>query len=184
MEQKQQKTSSEKLVSKSNGAAGMTIIVKTIAGWVKVLIFLFGIYIIITGHLTPGGGFAGGVIIASSYVLLLLAFGREFAEENMPLAAASRLDCFGALLFGAIAVLGLAFGGTFFINFLYQKYLPGKALELVSAGTIPLSNIAIGLKVGASLFLIILMLSIFCQDYRCKGHVCDISADGTKEEKN
>ena len=39
---------------------GMTIIVKTITSWVKMLIFLFGIYIILFGHLTPGGGFAGG----------------------------------------------------------------------------------------------------------------------------
>ena len=38
---------------------GMTVIVKTIASWVKVLIILFGIYIILFGHLTPGGGFAG-----------------------------------------------------------------------------------------------------------------------------
>ena len=53
---------------------GMTIIVKTISSWIKVLIFLFGIYIILFGHLTPGGGFAGGVILASSYVLLMLAF--------------------------------------------------------------------------------------------------------------
>ena len=61
---------------------GMTIIVKAISSWVKVLIFLFGIYIVIFGHLTPGGGFAGGVILASSYVLLMLAFGKEFVEEN------------------------------------------------------------------------------------------------------
>jgi multisubunit Na+/H+ antiporter MnhB subunit len=53
---------------------GMTVIVKTISSWVKVLIFLFGIYIILFGHLTPGGGFAGGVILASSYVLLLHQF--------------------------------------------------------------------------------------------------------------
>jgi len=143
---------------------GMTIIVKTIASWVKVLIFLFGIYIVIFGHLTPGGGFAGGVILASSYVLLMLAFGREFAEKNLSLGIASRLDCVGALLFAVIAILGLVYGGTFFINFLYQKYLPGQALELVSAGTIPLSNIAIGLKVGASLFLVILVLSAFRPD--------------------
>jgi len=147
---------------------GMTIIVKTVSSWVKVLIFLFGICIILTGHLTPGGGFAGGVILASSYVLLMLAFGREFAEENLPLAAASRLDCAGAIMFAAIAVLGFVWGGSFFFNYLYQIYLPGKALNLVSAGTIPLSNIAIGIKVGASLFLIIVMLSGFCQDYRCK----------------
>ncbi len=143
---------------------GMTIIVKTVSSWVKAFIFLFGIYIIITGHLTPGGGFAGGIILASSYVLLMLAFGRKFAEENLSLPAVSRLDCLGALLFALIAVLGLVFGGAFFVNFLYQKYLPGAALHLISAGTIPLSNIAIGLKVGASLFLVILVLSSFRPD--------------------
>ena len=140
---------------------GMTIIVKTISSWVKVLIFLFGIYIILFGHLTPGGGFAGGVILASSYVLLMLAFGREFAEENLPLPVTSKLDCLGALLFALIAILGLVIGGSFFVNFLYQKYLPGEALSLISAGTIPLSNIAIGLKVSASLFMVVLVLSIF-----------------------
>ncbi len=145
---------------------GMTLIVKTISSWVKVLIFLFGIYIVIFGHLTPGGGFAGGIILASSYILLMLAFGREFAEENLSLPLASKLDCAGAFGFVVIAVLGLVAGGSFFVNFLYQKYLPGEALRLVSAGTIPLSNIAIGLKVGASLFLIILTLSISSRDYK------------------
>jgi multisubunit Na+/H+ antiporter MnhB subunit len=141
---------------------GMTIIVKTISSWVKVLIFLFGIYIILFGHLTPGGGFAGGVILASCYVLLMLAFGREFAEENLPLSVTSKLDCLGALMFAIIAVLGFAFGGIFFVNFLVEKY--GQPLELLSAGTIPLSNIAIGLKVGASLFLVILVRSMFRPD--------------------
>jgi multicomponent Na+:H+ antiporter subunit B len=150
---------------------GMTIIVKTISSWVKVLILLFGIYIILFGHLTPGGGFAGGVILASSYVLLMLAFGREFAEKNLSLPLTSKLDCIGALAFAFIAILGLVFGGSFFVNFLYQKYLPGEALNLISAGTIPLSNMAIGLKVGASLFLVILVLSIFRPD-----------ESGTKEE--
>jgi len=147
----------------SNGAKGMTIIVKTIASWVKVLIVLFGIYIILFGHLTPGGGFAGGVILASSYVLLMLAFGREFVQKNMPLMLVSKLDCLGALLFALIAILGLVFSGVFFVNFL-QKYLPGWPLKLLSAGTIPLSNIAIGLKVGASLFLVIFLLSTFRRD--------------------
>ena len=143
---------------------GMTVIVKTISSWIKVFIFMFGIYIVITGHLTPGGGFAGGIILASSYVLLMLAFGREFVEENLPLAAASRLDCLGAFLFAVIAILGMVLGGSFFVNFLYQKYLPGEPLNFISAGTIPLSNIAIGLKVSASLFLVILTLSIFRLD--------------------
>ncbi len=137
---------------------GMTVIVKTIASWVKVLIILFGIYIILFGHLTPGGGFAGGVILASSYVLIMLAYGREFVQKDLPLSLDSKLDCLGAFAFVMIAILGFVFGGTFFYNFL-SKY--GQQFKLISAGTIPLSNIAIGLKVGASLFLVIFILSTF-----------------------
>ncbi|TFG50927.1 MAG: hypothetical protein E4H40_00180 [Candidatus Brocadiia bacterium] len=143
---------------------GMTIIVKTVSGWVKMLIFLFGIYIIFFGHLTPGGGFAGGVILASSYVLLLLAYGRDVAEKNLSLGVASKFDCAGALLFIAISISGFLYGtGYYFCNFIQQQYLIDKdtAFQLVSAGTIPLSNIAIGLKVSASLFMVIMFLSIF-----------------------
>jgi multicomponent Na+:H+ antiporter subunit B len=71
-------------------------------------------------------------------------------------------------MFAFIAILGLVFGGSFFLNFLFQKYLPGQALHLVSAGIIPLCNIAIGLKVGASLFLVILVLSVSCKGTECK----------------
>jgi len=70
---------------------GMTIIVKTISSWVKVLIVLFGIYIILFGHLTPGGGFAGGVILAASYVLLMLAFVRGSVEKDLPLGLSQSL---------------------------------------------------------------------------------------------
>ena len=143
---------------------GMSIIVKTISSWLKVLIFVFGIYIILFGHLTPGGGFAGGVILAGSYVLLMLAFGKEFVEENLSLKLASKFDCVGALLFIAIAFVGLFYGAAnFFYNFIYQEAQATKdtTFDLVSAGSIPLSNIAIGLKVGASLFLIVLILSVF-----------------------
>jgi multicomponent Na+:H+ antiporter subunit B len=126
-----------------------------------VLIFLFGINIVLFGHLTPGGGFAGGVILASCYVLLMLAFGREFVEKNLSLPVASKVDCIGAFLFALIALLGFVFGGVFFVNFLVKYSQP---LRLISAGTIPLSNIAIGIKVGASLFLVILALSMFRLD--------------------
>lgn len=146
---------------------GMTLIVKTISSWIKVLIFLFGIYITLFGHLTPGGGFAGGVILACSYVLLMLAFGRDYAEENLSLKAASKLDCVGALGFLAVALCGLVYGaGSFFFNFIHQQWQADKdtSFHLVSAGTIPVSNLAICLKVGVSLFMMLLVLSAFRQD--------------------
>lgn len=138
---------------------GMTVIVKTVTRWVKVFIFLYGVYIILTGHLGPGGGFAGGVIIACSYILLTLAYGRQFALKRLSTRVAHHLDSSSALLFLAVSLLGLGYGGVFFANFLQQRY-PGVPFRLLSAGTILISNIAIGLKVAASLFLAFAILSI------------------------
>lgn len=140
---------------------GMTTIVKTVAGWVGGLIVLYGVYIFLYGHLTPGGGFAGGVILACALVLFTLAFGRR-AQEGAHGGAAATLDCIGALAFLGVALLGLLrpLGGRFFVNFL-QRLAPGEAYRLASAGTIPVSNAAIALKVAASLLAVFLVLSAF-----------------------
>ncbi len=135
---------------------GMTSIVKTVVRFALGIIVIFGAYIVLYGHLTPGGGFAGGVILACGYIVLTLAFGRQIALRKMNNKAASILDTSGVLAFLAIGLLGYT-GGYFFLNFLGR----GKMFDLVSAGTIPLCNIAIGLKVTASLFAIFLALSIF-----------------------
>jgi len=138
---------------------GMTIIVKTVTSWVKGLIILFGLYIILFGHLTPGGGFPGGVILASSYILLTLAFGSEFSLKNLKESIAREMDSVGALLFLAIATLGLFMGGAFFINFIH-KFHPGECFNFLSSGTIPLYNIAISLKVSMGLFIVFIVLSL------------------------
>jgi multisubunit Na+/H+ antiporter MnhB subunit len=57
---------------------GMTLIVKKTTQLIAGIVFLYGIYVIVHGHLTPGGGFAGGVIMAGSFILLKLAFGSDF----------------------------------------------------------------------------------------------------------
>ena len=62
---------------------GMTLIVKVITRLTVGLIFIFGTYIMLHGHLTPGGGFAGGVIIALSFIHLVLAFGKNQALKKI-----------------------------------------------------------------------------------------------------
>ena len=135
----------------------MTLIVKTITRLTVGLILLYGIYIVLHGHLSPGGGFAGGVIIALSFVHLMLAFGREVALKKISQSAASILESLGALMFLTIALLGFL-GGYFFFNFFWHK---GEPFNLFSAGIIPLCNIAISLKVGAGLFAIFVVLVLF-----------------------
>ena len=135
---------------------GMTLIVKTIGRLVINFIILFGIYIILYGHLTPGGGFPGGVIVATAFILLMLSFGRRTALGKFGDMAASLLDNFGALAFLSIGLLGYV-GGYFFVNFIGR----GTPFALFSAGAIPLSNIAIGLKVSAGLYAVFVALAIF-----------------------
>ena len=135
----------------------MTLIVKTITRLTVGLILLYGIYIVLHGHLTPGGGFAGGVIIALSFIHLMLAFGRETALKKLSSTATSILESLGALMFLGIALLGFV-GGYFFFNFFLSK---GKPFTLFSAGIIPLCNIAISIKVGAGLFAIFVALVLF-----------------------
>ena len=135
---------------------GMSLIVKTVVRLVASFILLFGIYIVLYGHVTPGGGFTGGVIIACSLILMLLAFGRGFVRTFLSERAPTTWDCVGALAFLLIALAGY-FGGAFFAN-LFAK---GEPFHLFSAGTIPLSNMAIGLKVAACLFGVFLALSGF-----------------------
>ena len=131
----------------------MSVIVKTVTRLTVGLILLYGIYILSHGHISPGGGFAGGVIIALSFIHLMLAYGKEVALKRFPKPVVSFFESFGALMFLGIALLGFA-KGYFFLNFIAK----GEPFTLFSSGIIPLCNIAISLKVGAGLFAIFIAL--------------------------
>ena len=62
---------------------GMTLIVKTVTRITLGFILLYGIYIALNADSSPGGGFAGGVIIALSFVHIMLAFGKEVALKRL-----------------------------------------------------------------------------------------------------
>jgi multisubunit Na+/H+ antiporter MnhB subunit len=140
---------------------GMTIIVKKTTRLISGLVFLYGIYIITHGHLTPGGGFAGGVIIAGSFILLILAFRSDFPGLAREEAGSTLYENLAILIVVFLAVSGLlAAGRIFFLNWI-PKGTPG---ELVSAGIIPLYNIFVGIEVAASVLTIFLALVIFKEE--------------------
>jgi len=111
------------------------------------LILVFGAYVFIHGHLTPGGGFQGGAIIASGFLLIYLGC----RERRISRKASKLIESLGGLIFVVIGLLGLVFGGYFLLNFLSK----GTANALFSAGIIPIIYIAIGIKVGSELASII-----------------------------
>lgn len=135
---------------------GMTLIVKTVTDFVVGFIVVFGAYIVLYGHLTPGGGFAGGVIVACAFILLMIAHGAEVAYSKLPERVGHVLDSSGAMAFLVIAWFGLA-GGYFFLN----VFAKGEFFNLFSSGSILAYNIAIAFKVGSSLFLVFGALATF-----------------------
>ncbi|GEM_PF-173869 len=107
------------------------------------IIFLFGIYIFVHGHLTPGGGFPGGTVIASGILGLFL--GKRGYNPNH-----AGLKSFEALSGIAFVIIGLI--GLFSVNSFLANFLPtGIVGNLYSAGFVALIYIAIGMKVGAEL---------------------------------
>ena len=116
---------------------------KSIAGIVFPLAFMYGVYIFVHGHLTPGGGFQGGTIIASSIILIYLGYGRL----NIPESLTTALESLAALCFIGLGCIGIVKGG----NFLWNAVGLGEAGTLLSAGILGPIYVAIGVKVGTEL---------------------------------
>ena len=111
---------------------------------------VLGIYIVTHGHLTPGGGFQGGLALAAAPLLAFL--GGEYVAMKVvaPHALVEAGEAAGAAGFALIGLGGLVFAGVFFENFIGLG-TPGK---LLSAGTIPLSNVAVGIEVAGAFLLL------------------------------
>jgi multicomponent Na+:H+ antiporter subunit B len=107
------------------------------------LIALLGIYVFIHGHLTPGGGFQGGAIIATGFLLMLISYKNFKAGHTMLIW----VESLAGITFVTIGLWGLLTSGSFLEN-----TLPGGELNnLISGGIIPIIYIAVGFKVAAEL---------------------------------
>jgi len=139
---------------------GLSRIVKNAASVVAIPVTRFGSYIILHGHLTPGGGFAGGAIMATLMVLFLVAFGEKF-KNNM--TGFSITESLGLILFISLAFLGLS--ATFFHNFIANSGLffgmsipfGSNSGYLGTAGVIAPMNIAVGLEVFSALSVVVIV---------------------------
>ena len=137
---------------------GMSMIVRTVTRWLKGPILLFGIYIVLYGHITPGGGFGGGVIIACAFILIMLATGERNGQGVFSKSVASKLDSLGLLIFLAVGWLGTWLASGHFFENLAQTPEQDR-FTLFSAGSMPLLNLGIGLKVASALFLVFTVLT-------------------------
>lgn len=143
----------------------MTVVVRTISRVLLPVGLAFGGYVIMHGHLTPGGGFQGGAVAASALAMIIVAFGAASLKEKKGLL--SVLESLGGVAFAALGFLGL--GVTFFANVLAGAgglfgrpvpYGPNPG-DLNTAGTLPLMNWAVGFKVLAGLSAVVLLFALF-----------------------
>ncbi len=115
-----------------------SVIVQTSGRAIAPFILIYGLYITLFGTQTPGGGFQGGVLLASGVILVLVTHGRKEVErlsKNI-----SWFETFGAFAFLLVGLAGIIFGGVFLTNL-----VPGLPIML------PLLDLIIALKVFAGL---------------------------------
>jgi multicomponent Na+:H+ antiporter subunit B len=112
---------------------------------------VLGIWVVTHGHLSPGGGFQGGVILAGG-LLLVYAAGQVLALARLePTSLVEVADAIGAMAYALVAVAGLVFAGVALFNFLPY----GTTSMLLSSGTIALLSCAVGVEVTGAVALIL-----------------------------
>ena len=123
-------------------------IIRTVCKLVIPIILMFGIYILLNGHLSPGGGFSGGAIMASALIIYALVWGGERASRAIP-AKALRIIVLCALGFYACSKTYSFFTGA---NHLHSIISPGTPGRILSAGLILPLNVAVGFVVCCTMY--------------------------------
>lgn len=135
----------------------MSLVVKTVARWLRDFIFLFGLSLALSGHQTPGGGFAGGLVIACSLILIVLANGERIGIRTLSKDTAWILVSLSGLLFVGVSLAG------FWKTWLFPGNGAASAdtlqAECFAIGAIHLLDLISAIIVSMLIYLLFLMLS-------------------------
>jgi multicomponent Na+:H+ antiporter subunit B len=125
---------------------------------------LFGLYIVIHGQLTPGGGFQGGVILATAPLLIYLSENFDVFKRVTSNPLIEITEAIGAGSYALIGIVGMLMGSWFLQNVfpLGEQNQP----NLLSGGTVPAINFAVGVEVAAGFTL---LLAAFLQNVLAEG---------------
>lgn len=112
---------------------------------------LVGLYVVAHGHLSPGGGFQGGVVLGTAIHLLYVAGSYPALHGMRDVRRFEVAESVGAGAFAVVGVAALVVSVAFLANFLPF----GSLRSLVSGGTVPLLNVAVGLEVASSIIVLL-----------------------------
>lgn len=117
-----------------------------------------GLFVILFGTSSSGGGFQGGVIVASAALLVYLGHGFDTMKSAINPHLMHKGEAVGAIAYIALASIGLVAGGNFVRNAIWNNGNPG---NVISAGTITYMSWAVGFKVLTGVaFLLMLLISL------------------------
>jgi len=125
-----------------------SVIIRTVCRLLVPFVQMFGLYVIMHGHSSPGGGFQGGVILGASFILLSLGFGIDEVKRRFSLKFLTIFTSTGVFLYAGIGVLCLVLGA----NFLDYGILPVHE---------PRGMGMLGIEIGVGITVMAAMVSIF-----------------------
>ena len=128
------------------------VVIRTTARVLMPFMMVFGLYVIFHGEGGPGGGFQGGVILASAFVLYTLVHGIEASTAIVPKRYTDVLAAAGVLLYAGVGVYCMARGG----NFLDYYYLVGAAEDPGAAQVLGMTLVELGVGITVSSVMITL----------------------------
>ena len=145
-----------------NGITERNVIVKCGADHYLPFALVFGFYVMLFGTVSPGGGFQGGVIVASAVLLLYLGYGFQTAGSALRSEVLRVGESAGAVIYVILGLLGILLGARFCQNVFFDN---GAVGDLVSAGTVTFMSWAVGFKVLTGVgFLLLLLLGLLAAD--------------------
>lgn len=137
-----------------NRELGESIIIQTAVRLMVPFAQLFGLYVIVHGHYSPGGGFQGGVVLGASFILLALAYDLKASVQRFSERMNSILGNTGALIFVGTGVLAALMGGLFLDYSALNALIPLGPIEWRSFGIFVV-------EVGVGLGVMSIMVSLY-----------------------
>jgi multicomponent Na+:H+ antiporter subunit B len=141
------------------------IIIESLARFLTPFIQAFALYVLFLGHYSPGGGFQGGVLMAASFILLVIAYDIKEGKRRITEKINIVLNSTGVLVYSGIGLLCLILGGNYLDYSQLAAILPVGPEEARSLGIL-------GVEIGVEITVAAIMVSIFL----------DLASGGEHEE--
>ncbi len=126
-----------------------SLIVEVVTNKMVPFILMYGLYIIFHGEVSPGGGFQGGVVIASGFILYAVVFGLEKGLHKAPIYSLQVANSVGPFLFAFIGIWAIICGYSLFANKVNHFSPHGPLGSLLGGITLLVINIGIGTAVSS-----------------------------------